>query len=178
MFCFWERWMKMMKFHAIFVTVLLLFFGLFELGKCKMMKSGQRNSNRCSWNSTICSLRRWTIQHRTGINQFCLWQVFRIHCSRFNYSRVYKFIYIFISFIQHGVLEFVKVLKAKEQVAAARIYCLTLEVVDAGKRKIYIWSQSMGAAMDECEHDGGARIQTCSWLLSRWSTVRQYIIEL
>jgi len=32
----------------------------------------------------------------------------------------------------------VKVLKAKEQVAAARIYCLTLEVVDAGKRKIYI----------------------------------------
>jgi len=39
--------------------------------------------------------------------------------------------------MQHDVLEFVKVLKAKEQVAAARIYYLTLEVVDAGRRKIY-----------------------------------------
>jgi hypothetical protein len=26
--------MKMMKFHAIFVTVLLLLFGLFEVGMC------------------------------------------------------------------------------------------------------------------------------------------------
>jgi hypothetical protein len=44
--------------------------------------------------------------------------------------------------MQNDVLEFVKVLKAKEQVAAARLYHITLEAVDAGKRKIYeakIW---------------------------------------
>jgi len=44
--------------------------------------------------------------------------------------------------MQNDILEFVKVLKAKEQVAAARIYHITLEDVDAGKRKIYeakIW---------------------------------------
>lgn len=44
--------------------------------------------------------------------------------------------------MQNTLLEFVKVLKAKEQVVAGKIYYLTLEAVDAGKKKIYeakIW---------------------------------------
>lgn len=35
------------------------------------------------------------------------------------------------------LLEFAKVLKAKEQVVAGKMYYLTLEAVDAGKKKMY-----------------------------------------
>ncbi|XP_034694809.1 cysteine proteinase inhibitor 12-like [Vitis riparia] len=38
---------------------------------------------------------------------------------------------------QNALLEFAKVLKAKEQVVASKIYYLTLEAIDAGKKKIY-----------------------------------------
>lgn len=44
--------------------------------------------------------------------------------------------------MQNGLLKFVKVLKAKEQVVAGKIYYITLEAIDAGKTKIYeakIW---------------------------------------
>ncbi len=39
--------------------------------------------------------------------------------------------------VQNALLEFAKVLKAKEQVVAGTIYLLTLEVIDAGKKKVY-----------------------------------------
>ena len=39
--------------------------------------------------------------------------------------------------MQNALLEFAKVLKAKEQVVAGTIYLLTLEVIDAGKKKVY-----------------------------------------
>lgn len=38
---------------------------------------------------------------------------------------------------QNALLEFARVLKAKEQVVAGTMYHLTLEAVDAGKKKIY-----------------------------------------
>uniref|UniRef100_A0A2N9EH69 Cysteine proteinase inhibitor n=1 Tax=Fagus sylvatica TaxID=28930 RepID=A0A2N9EH69_FAGSY len=38
---------------------------------------------------------------------------------------------------ENALLEFAKVLKAKEQVVAGTIYLLTLEVIDAGKKKVY-----------------------------------------
>jgi hypothetical protein len=44
--------------------------------------------------------------------------------------------------MQNTLLEFSKVLQANEQLVAGKIYYLTLEAVDAGKRKIYeakIW---------------------------------------
>ncbi|XP_030926224.1 cysteine proteinase inhibitor 12-like [Quercus lobata] len=37
----------------------------------------------------------------------------------------------------NSLLEFARVLKAKEQVVAGKMYHLTLEVIDAGKKKIY-----------------------------------------
>ncbi|KAJ1404528.1 Proteinase inhibitor I25, cystatin, conserved site [Sesbania bispinosa] len=43
---------------------------------------------------------------------------------------------------ENALLEFARVLKAKEQVVAGKIYYLTLEAIDAGKKKIYeakIW---------------------------------------
>ncbi|KAK7336400.1 hypothetical protein VNO77_16940 [Canavalia gladiata] len=43
---------------------------------------------------------------------------------------------------ENAFLEFAKVVKAKEQVVAGKIYYLTLEAIDAGKQKIYeakIW---------------------------------------
>lgn len=43
---------------------------------------------------------------------------------------------------QNALLQFARVLKAKEQVVAGKLYYLTLEVIDAGKKKIYeakIW---------------------------------------
>ncbi|XP_052175643.1 cysteine proteinase inhibitor 12-like isoform X2 [Diospyros lotus] len=39
--------------------------------------------------------------------------------------------------LQNALLEFGRVVKAKEQVVAGKIYHLTLEATDAGKRKIY-----------------------------------------
>ena len=39
--------------------------------------------------------------------------------------------------VQNSLLEFARVLKAKEQVVAGTLYHLTLEAVDAGKKKIY-----------------------------------------
>ncbi|PSS33489.1 Cysteine proteinase inhibitor 6 like [Actinidia chinensis var. chinensis] len=38
---------------------------------------------------------------------------------------------------ENAVLEFARVVKAKEQVVAGKMYHLTLEAIDAGKRKIY-----------------------------------------
>ncbi|GLT95651.1 hypothetical protein SLE2022_133190 [Rubroshorea leprosula] len=38
---------------------------------------------------------------------------------------------------ENALVEFARVLKAKEQVVAGKIYYLTLEVIDAGKKKIY-----------------------------------------
>lgn len=38
---------------------------------------------------------------------------------------------------ENALLEFARVLKAKEQVVAGTMYHLTLEAVDAGKKKIY-----------------------------------------
>lgn len=39
--------------------------------------------------------------------------------------------------MQNTVIEFVKVLKAKEQVVAGTLYHLILEAVEGGKKKIY-----------------------------------------
>lgn len=44
--------------------------------------------------------------------------------------------------MQNGLLKFVRVLKAKQQVVAGKIYYVTLEAIDAGQNKIYeakIW---------------------------------------
>ncbi|PON78935.1 Cystatin [Parasponia andersonii] len=38
---------------------------------------------------------------------------------------------------QNAILEFARVLKAREQVVAGKIYHLTLEAIDSGKKKIY-----------------------------------------
>ena len=39
--------------------------------------------------------------------------------------------------VQNGLLEFDRVLKAKEQVVAGKLYHLTLEAIDGGKKKVY-----------------------------------------
>jgi len=39
--------------------------------------------------------------------------------------------------LQNALLEFVRVVKAKEQVVAGKLYHLTLEANDAGNKKIY-----------------------------------------
>ncbi|KAA0025834.1 hypothetical protein IC582_019067 [Cucumis melo] len=38
---------------------------------------------------------------------------------------------------ENGLLEFDRVLKAKEQVVAGKLYHLTLEAIDGGKKKVY-----------------------------------------
>ncbi|XP_038880981.1 cysteine proteinase inhibitor A-like [Benincasa hispida] len=38
---------------------------------------------------------------------------------------------------ENGLLEFERVLKAKEQVIAGKLYHLTLEAIDGGKKKVY-----------------------------------------
>lgn len=40
-------------------------------------------------------------------------------------------------FLQNAVLEFARVVKAREQVVAGTLHHLTLEVIDAGKKKLY-----------------------------------------
>lgn len=40
-------------------------------------------------------------------------------------------------FLKNALLEFSKVVKAKEQVVAGTMHHLTLEVIDAGKSKLY-----------------------------------------
>lgn len=40
-------------------------------------------------------------------------------------------------FVQNTLLEFARVVKAKEQVVAGKMYHLTLEAIDAGKKQIY-----------------------------------------
>lgn len=40
-------------------------------------------------------------------------------------------------FVQNTLLEFARVVKAKEQVVAGKMYYLTLEAIDAGKKQIY-----------------------------------------
>ncbi|KAK9156588.1 hypothetical protein Scep_003162 [Stephania cephalantha] len=45
---------------------------------------------------------------------------------------------------ENGLLEFVRVVKAKEQVVAGKIHHLTLEAIDGGKRKVYeakVWAK-------------------------------------
>lgn len=45
---------------------------------------------------------------------------------------------VFVLFLkQNLLLEFAKVIKAKEQVVAGTMYHLTLEAIDAGNKKIY-----------------------------------------
>lgn len=44
---------------------------------------------------------------------------------------------LFVFRKQNTLLEFARVLKAKEQVVAGKLYHLTLEASDAGKKKIY-----------------------------------------
>lgn len=39
--------------------------------------------------------------------------------------------------MQNTLLEFARVVKAKEQVVAGKMYHLTLEAIDAGKKQIY-----------------------------------------
>ena len=46
-------------------------------------------------------------------------------------------IYILFVFLQNALLEFARVLKAKEQVVAGKIYHLTLEAIDGGEKNIY-----------------------------------------
>lgn len=40
-------------------------------------------------------------------------------------------------FLQNGLLEFARVVKAREQVVAGTLHHLTIEAVDAGKKKLY-----------------------------------------
>lgn len=40
-------------------------------------------------------------------------------------------------FLKNALLEFTKVVKAEEQVVAGTMYHLTLEVINAGKKKLY-----------------------------------------
>lgn len=42
-----------------------------------------------------------------------------------------------VLFLQNTLLKFGRVLKAKEQVVAGKIYHLTLEAIDAGKKTVY-----------------------------------------
>lgn len=42
-----------------------------------------------------------------------------------------------VSVLKNALLEFARVVKAEEQVVAGTVYHLTLEVIDAGKKKIY-----------------------------------------
>ncbi|XP_004493324.1 cysteine proteinase inhibitor 12-like [Cicer arietinum] len=105
-----------MKFHVIFIAILVALFGLYELGLCTqqhpnkiiIMKMGADEDTPKV--AEIESLARFAVQQ---------------HNNK-----------------ENTLLEFVKVLKAKEQVVAGKIYYLTLEAVDAGKKKIYeakIW---------------------------------------
>ncbi|KAA8517372.1 hypothetical protein F0562_017665 [Nyssa sinensis] len=61
---------------------------------------------------------------------------------------------------ENALLEFARVVKAKEQVVAGKIYHLTLEAIDGGKRKVFeakVWVKPW------MNFKQLARIQACSW---------------
>lgn len=51
-------------------------------------------------------------------------------------NRVRDFCCVFV-FLKNALLEFARVIKAQEQVVAGKLHHLTVEVVDAGKKKLY-----------------------------------------
>ncbi|KAF6151868.1 hypothetical protein GIB67_010442 [Kingdonia uniflora] len=62
---------------------------------------------------------------------------------------------------ENAVLEFAKVVKAKEQTVAGTLHHLTLEVIDAGTKKIYeakVWVKSWEnfKELQEFKHTGDA----------------------
>lgn len=46
-------------------------------------------------------------------------------------------LWFLVSLVQNALLEFERVLKAKQQVVAGKLYHLTLEAIDGGKKKVY-----------------------------------------
>lgn len=40
-------------------------------------------------------------------------------------------------FVQNALLEFVKVVKTKQQVVSGTVYYITLEAIDGGQKKVY-----------------------------------------
>ena len=105
----------MMKFH---VVVFLALFSLYELGLCTQQHD-QNNIIRMK-----IGVGEETPNDAAEIKSLARFAV-QQHNSK-----------------ENTLLEFVKVLKAREQVVAGKIYYLTLVAVDAGKRKIYeakIW---------------------------------------
>ncbi|PNY11489.1 cysteine proteinase inhibitor 12-like protein [Trifolium pratense] len=110
--------MKMMKkFHVISVSILLALFTLFELGLC-------------------------TRQHHNKIVRMKIGAVEETPNDVSKIESLARFAVQQHNNKENTLLEFSRVLKAKEQVVAGKIYYLTLEAVDAGKKKIYeakIW---------------------------------------
>ncbi|XP_058749246.1 cysteine proteinase inhibitor 12-like [Vicia villosa] len=107
----------MMKFHSIFFAIFLTLFGLYDLGLCTQ----QHDDN---------NIRIKMGAGEESPNEFAeIESLARFAVQQHNNK-------------ENALLEFVKVLKAKEQVVAGKVYTLTLEAVDAGKRRIYeakIW---------------------------------------
>ncbi|CAL5193277.1 unnamed protein product [Lathyrus oleraceus] len=109
--------MKTMKFHVIFVAIFLTLFCLYDLVLCT-----QHDNNNIRINKMGAG--------EKSPNDFAeIESLARFAVQQHNNK-------------ENAFLEYVTVLKAKEQVVAGKVYSLTLEAVDAGKRRIYeakIW---------------------------------------
>ncbi|XP_027349764.1 cysteine proteinase inhibitor 6-like [Abrus precatorius] len=104
----------MTKLFGVCVATLLAFFGLCELGLC------MQHDNL---------IRMKVGAYEANLNSPEIENLARFAIQEHNNK-------------ENAFLEFAKVLKAKEQVVAGKIYYLTLEAIDAGKKKIYeakIW---------------------------------------
>lgn len=106
----------MTKFLVVFVTVLFALSVNYELGLCIQQHENDVATMKLGGGEAIP-------------NDAAIDSLARFAVQEHNHK-------------ENGLLKFVKVLKAKEQVVAGKMYYITLEAIDAGKNKIYeakIW---------------------------------------
>ncbi|TXG70230.1 hypothetical protein EZV62_005165 [Acer yangbiense] len=129
------------SFIAFSVVVVVVCGWFTELGLCSeednliKMKLGGVHDCKGSQNSAeIESLARFAVQEHNKKQVF-----FFFFFSLLNFINLVLFSKSQLGFAisLNSLLEFARVLKAKEQVVAGTLYHLTLEAVDAGKKKIY-----------------------------------------
>ncbi|XP_062077447.1 cysteine proteinase inhibitor A-like [Humulus lupulus] len=106
--------MNPFRFSAVaLLTISLLLLGLCELGFCRQEDSSIR-----------VKLGGFSDFKRSPQNNALIETLARFAVQEHNKQ-------------QNAILEFARVLKAREQVVAGKMYHLTLEAVDSGKKKIY-----------------------------------------
>ncbi|KAJ8770426.1 hypothetical protein K2173_015040 [Erythroxylum novogranatense] len=136
----------MKRLSATILVVLLLLFGYSELGLCK--------------EDSLIRMKLGGVRDCRGSqNSAEIESLARFAVQEHNKE-------------QNALLEFVRVLKAQEQVVAGKLYHLTLEAVDAGKKVVYeakVWVKPWMnfKQLQEFKHARGGSVFSSSGLGSK-----------